>query len=999
MKYRLLYNIEEKSKFLGSIYTYIPTFMKFLWENPIIVSKLIINSKKEDVQKYIAPLIVNNFYENILSSSYVEDHLLYVIALVLKNEIDNEIKQKNDYLLFLEETPCGIVLDQLRIKEDVQTYFKTLIYKIVCRLEEESSSYEINFNVKNIQEEFNKTREEIESEYKRTGKKQKIITSNFFRNNNYDFETKNENEEKSIDLNIFNVKYIPSLNKEEYKKLMAKNEKNKIMSDFLSSQYQIYKENSNIFSNDTFLNNIFQCSQSKEVLASYQIDFIKVIRLLDEILKSFFNYLYLLPYSVKCICKMIILMIRKKFSDLNIVDQNAYISKFFIHKLFTPIFENPGKGAFINNFIISGVTQKNLKIISLIIKQLFSGKFFKDGWEKGEYTPFNWYIIDRIQEIYKFFDNLTKVNLPPFIEKLINNELPKSYKYNYFKENPENEFFHRSICFSFKDLCVILNNMKELKDQLFISQETIAFQKTFEKLTNKLSIAEFEKIQKNIEYDIIKIMDPKNKKEIKEIKGYPILHFFLISDLLTNQKYTKLFNITQETASFTLKELPKTEDENNKKNNIIKVKNFLCSLLNNYRTLVKTDFIENTTYNTLSILKQLKTFMKISNFIIDGSIPSEWFVDSLLEYLKKIPPDLTNNDCDILYKQIESHLNASIKDIDFEALSIILSKVKFCKRRKNNYEKMKTLLIDIELNEKVQNIIEKEPITVEIEFNYNNKNKELKIEKSNKKDIQLKSLDNLMIGEETQKTYYCRTIKGFTKRFPDIARFQQIIEKDLSDIEKELKLSQKINNYFNIIKEFLMSKNSSIYNLINSEVFNEISNKIYDYVMEKLYDKIFTKAPDPLDIKIHNQCQLLSWAEPKHFMQTKTNLVFDSFLPDVIKYFKEIDIQKSPRQKIIYMSKIFQSISNVVKFSGGGEIGIDDIMPILNYAFIKAKPTHIYSNCKYMELFIGEKKNREEGIQLVQLMASCQFFENVSPDKLYGINDEQFYKRCSTVKF
>ena len=999
MKYRLLYNIEDQSKYLGNLYTYVPMFMNYLWENPIIVSKLIINSKKEDVQKYIGPLIINNFYENILSSSYLEDHLLYVISLVLKNEIDNEIKQKNDYLIFLEETSCGIFLDQLKIKQDVQTYFKTLIYKIVSHLEEENSSYEFNFNIKNIQEEFNKTREDIESEYNRTGKKKRIITSNFFRNNNYnyDFETINENEEKNISQEIFTVKYIPSLNHNEYKKLMEKNEKNKIMNDFFLSQYQISKENSNIFSNDTFLNNIFKCSQSKEVLASYQIDFIKVIKILDEILKSFFNYLYLLPYSVKCICKMIILMIRKKFSDLNIVDQNAYISKFFINKLFVPIFENPGKSAFINNFIISEVTQKNLKIISLIIQQIFSGKLFKDGWEKGDYTPFNWYIIDRIQEIYKFYDNLTQVNLPPFIEKLINNELPKSYKYNYFKENPENEFFHRSICFSFKDLCVILNNMKDLKDKLFISEETRDFQKTFEKLINKLSIAEFERIQKNIEYDIIKVIDPKNKKEIKEIKGYPILHYFLISKLLTNQKYTKIFNITQETSSYTLKELPKTEDENNKKNNIIKVKNFLCSLLNNYRTLVKTDFIENTTYNTFSILKQLKTFMKISNFIIDGSIPSEWYVDSLLEYLKKIPPDLTNNDCDILYKQIESHLNASIKDIDFEALSIILSRIKFCKRRKNNYEKMKTLLIDIKLNEKVQYIIEKEPIAVEIKFNYNNnKNKELRIEKSNKRDIQLKSLDNLMIEEETQTTYYCRTIKAFTKRFPDIARLQQIIEKDLTEIEKELKLSQKVNNYFNIIKEFLMSKNNSINNLKN---LDEISNKIYDYVMEKLYDKIFPKTPDPLDIAIYNQCQLLSWTEPKHYMQTKTNLVFDSFLPDVINYFKEINIQKSPRQKIIYMNKIFQSITNVVKFSGGGEIGIDDIMPILNYALIKAKPVHIYSNCKYIELFIGEKKNKEEGIQLVQLMATCQFAQNITPDKLYGITNEQFYRKCKTVKF
>lgn len=146
-----------------------------------MIANLLINSKKEDIKKNLAPLIVNNFYENILSSSYIEDYLLYVIALILKNEIDNDITQKKDFNKFLEDTPCGIILEELKMKQDVQTYFKTLIFKIVTNLEEESSSYEINFNVTNIQEEFNKTKEEIETEYRKTGKKQKIINSDFFK--------------------------------------------------------------------------------------------------------------------------------------------------------------------------------------------------------------------------------------------------------------------------------------------------------------------------------------------------------------------------------------------------------------------------------------------------------------------------------------------------------------------------------------------------------------------------------------------------------------------------------------------------------------------------------------------------------------------------------------------------------------------------------------------------------------------------------------------------
>jgi hypothetical protein len=998
LKYQLISDKDEQEKYLGEIYTYVPMFMNYLWENPKIISFLLINSKKDDVKKYLAPLIVNNFYENILSSNYIEDHLLYVIGLLLKNEIDNDLNNKKDCSSFLEDTPCGIVLEQLKVKQDIQTYFKTLIFKIVEQLEVESSSYEINFSVKSIQEEFNKSKEEIEAEYKKTGKKQKNITIDFFKkNNNDDYESKSETtDEQNKESNLFNTKYIPSFDKEEYTKLINNYEKNKIMSDFLLSQYNMCRENPNVFSNETFLKNLFDSSASKEIFISYQIDFTKTIKIIDKFLKALLKNLYLLPYSVKCICKMVLLMIRKKWPDLNIVDQNAFIAKFFFHKLFSPIFENPGIGALINNFIISGVTQHNLKIISFIIKRLFSGKFFVDG--SCDYTPFNWYFIDNIQLVYQFFDNVTQVTLPPFIEKLINNELPKSFEYNYFKENPEEGIFHRSICFSFKDLCVILDNMKELKEKIFVGPEYQPFKKTFDKLVNRSGTQEIERIKKNVEYDMIKVYDPKKKKEPKEVKGNPILKFFLMTDILTNQKYTKIFSINQEKASFTLPEIPSDLDEDNRKNNVIKVKNFMCTLLNNYRTLVKTDFVEGTTYNTVSILKQLKNFMKISNFVIDGSIPSEWYVDSLLEYLNRIPTDLTNNDCDVLYKQIESHVNGSIKDIDFELLSVVLGNVKFCKRGQNYYEKMKTLLIDIELNEKVQNIVEKEPITVELEFKYNNKSKELKIEKSHKKDIQLKSLDNMMFEEETQKTYYCRTIKAFTKRFPNIAKYQQIIEKDLTDMEKDLKLTQKISNYFNIIKEFLSSKNSSINNLIGSEEFNDISAKIYDYVMEKLYDKIFPREPDPSDNKIFSQCQLLSWTEPKHYIKSKTNLVFDSFLPDVINYFNEIDQQKSPRQKLIYMNKIFLSISNVVKFSGGGNTGVDDIMPILNYAFIKAKPPHMSSNCKYMGLFLGEKKNREEGNQLAQLTAICEFAETITADKLFNITSQQFAKRCNTAK-
>ena len=181
---------------------------------------------------------------------------------------------------------------------------------------------------------------------------------------------------------------------------------------------------------------------------------------------------------------------------------------------------------------------------------------------------------------------------------------------------------------------------------------------------------------------------------------------------------------------------------------------------------------------------------------------------------------LLNNDYANLFKEITSGLNASIKDLDFEALSVVLSNVKYCKRSAMYYQKMKKSLIDIELNEKVQNIIDTSRIDVDIEFKYSSKSKELKIEKSNKKDIKLESLVSLNEKEsddEVIKSIYCKTIKAFTKRFPNILKYKQLIEKSQKnwiDVEKDFKFTSKINNYFNIVKDHLQSKNSNISNLI-----------------------------------------------------------------------------------------------------------------------------------------------------------------------------------------
>ena len=987
-KYKLIHDYEKQHSYFQDAYTYLPSFFQLLLNQPQIIAKLITNSNIEDVKNNLAFFFMNNFYENILSSSFIEDNLIYVITLVLMEEIES-IKSSSDIESFLDNTAGGYFLEKLNFKMDVMNYYKIIMLNLVESLENMSSSKKINFNVKQIQEDFLKMKEIMEAKFQKTGEKINIIDSQFFRRNFLNDLEKDSGESSSMKNSkataVFNT-YIPEITIEEIEQKISENKGNQGMKEYCDKLIKNLKRDKSIYSNEAFLSNIWNSTSYQEVLALYQIDFFKVIKIIDELFNTLINNIHLIPYSIKCICKIISILIKKKFKKLNTIQHNIFLSKFFFNKLFLSAFKDPKFGCLINNFIISGITIDNLEIISFIMEKLISFDFINNIEENSDFTPFNRYFLEKMPTVLKFFDGISNVKLPAFIEKILNGNNEKKYIYDYFEENNEEIIYHRSVCCSMDDILSLLNNIEKCKDLIFKDDSTRALRITFEKVfySNKETINELKNKE---EYE--EISPPTNKKK-KNNQEKKILNFFLFTKLIINDKYKDLFNLSQGKPNFSIKELKKTEtDAETQKNNIIKVKNLFSGLLYNYRNLVKTDFNEGTTGNTFKILKELKKFMKSSNYIIDGSIPSEWYVDSLFECLKLLPQDLQNNDFENLYNSLIIDVNNAMKEMDFQILSFCLGKVKFANRVKLYYENMKKNIIEIELNERAQNIIENSLIPVTITLNI--KEKEFKIEKG-KTVKEIPFLD--IFKDDNDKKTTCSTIESFGNKFPNINMEKKHIypEIDMIDFEKQLKLTEKLSNYFNIIREHLIKK----MNFEESQnEFEIIMDKIYDYVMEKKKKKIYPLEPYTEDNVIFTQCILNSWIEPKHLIKEKNNYLFDSFLPDVINYFEKIDQEKSPRKKLEFMKNIFISIGNVVKFNGENkELGVDDQLPILNYAFIKAHPFPIYTNCKFMDLFLGSKKYRLEGNYLAQLFTICKFIENLSASDLFDISEEQYKNNC-----
>jgi hypothetical protein len=101
-----------------------------------------------------------------------------------------------------------------------------------------------------------------------------------------------------------------------------------------------------------------------------------------------------------------------------------------------------------------------------------------------------------------------------------------------------------------------------------------------------------------------------------------------------------------------------------------------------------------------------------------------------------LPEEYKKNDFEKLYNELEKDIKKEIESHNFEQLSTIVAKMRFSKRRKDFYSRVKDVLIDINLNNKINNIIENDEINVKLYFKYDDK-KKLNIYKEDLSERQL----------------------------------------------------------------------------------------------------------------------------------------------------------------------------------------------------------------------------------------------------------------------
>ena len=519
--------------------------------------------------------------------------------------------------------------------------------------------------------------------------------------------------------------------------------------------------------------------------------------------------------------------------------------------------------------------------------------------------------------------------------------------------------------------------------------------------------------------------------------------YYLIIEHLFQDEMKTLKNEIESNPNciFSTKKTNIIKEKNLQSELIIKFQNLLSFLLFKDRH-IKTINSEYT--NILNILNESMNYLKTEISSSNDEIGSFWYAEYLIPLVHKL--EKNNIKLDDIYSEMENKINKSINSLDFVNIICIdiINKSKDLHKIKQHLKILSSYVYEIQINNDIVPLLYHSfREEIKIEYNINFFEFEISREMTIKNNTSIFFVRNLeefikefpninaiLLNEKIYQIIIYEEALKINKKFEILKiSLNEIIEKnwplkdcydnimqelivknfkgknkDLGQVEllkKTISNSQSIKkekifiDIFNNIKTIndelqkITTKNEEIIEK-NKEILNyrkKINEKITNFLFEKLYEKIFPIIQCQEDKIIYKKCIELSWIEIIHLFEKKKYIIHEDFFTDIIKYMKQIDIERAPSKKYIAMNKLVDYILNIIAFNEGKEYscGKDEVTPFLFYAIIKAKPIKMFSNLRYMKIY-GENiesfyYNTIYGITL-QLMKGQYSFYNISNQEI-----------------
>lgn len=773
------------------------------------------------------------------------------------------------------------------------------------------------------------------------------------------------------------------------------------------------------------------------VLQKYKENFICIKQLIDDILRSLIKKITTIPYTLRCICKIIHMLIKAKFPRITVYEINAFIGEFIFGKCILPILINSDINIVITSSILSLNTRQCLKTIAKVLTRVNRGLFFEATIDT-DFTIFNHYIIEIIPLINKFYVELIDIQLPKAIQEMITAQIAKGFDdTSIFKKlNKKNKqllmtkaksncnandnimdneemnigknkkdlkvgikHIHCCICYSIEDILLLVKIIRpRIKDFLDLANGSF-FEKTIEKIFDK-------------EYDLIEIQ-----------KKSPQRQFFLYFREPPNVDFQ-----SSDLSNTTETRLNDSEDSNLV---LQRIKFCIKKVLTGLNLVNSKDYSHFiTSYSNENFLKALKkTLDELEEFNeseLSNTIPLKWYSGYIFNNRNLLSDKFKENDYASLYTELLNEEKATLQFLQENSSVIITKNGMNARFAEKLIEKALRDLIRIQRIEqfmKIEKFITHTKVEVcftretdkdQLSTNSNNQNEQKTFlnffyQKTSNTDIDddrpkitITPVDRCMHKRLSYVKNEGKNSKGSNDRHVEdirefILKFKQF--KEISDdIEKGVpnnKIYQTLESYLELVKAKV--RTDIIFKLEKESEYKVIIERIGDHIMKNMYNDIFPKKPLATDIDFQKKTVELEFITPAH-LEIKS--IYVNELISATEYVKKIDEGKSAYEKLKFIEMAHNTINNTIKFSSGKneEAGADELSPLFHYIIIKAKPGRFYSNINYINTFLPPNLlNGRYGFLLAQMESSAEFITRIDTATL-NKTKEEFEKKIKGIK-
>ena len=998
---------------------------QFLDDSTFVGIFMTVFSKQHDLSVFVANLLNKTMYAVENKTEGCFDLSLYAIQRFFKRdekkkkeeekELDKGKKEKKDEEKKEKKEKEN---EDKKIRNKKKEELIKTIFKVIKKTE---IHFKQNFELEADIEEENK-------------KDLNIINENSNENEqeekNEVIEIKQENkEDKKEDENEKN-------NKEEIKigenltfnKLMKKikKEKNPDLKSLYSNIINQITDDPNTFCNEKLEEILYDNYYSKyfnELLNTFKNNLEFIQKRIEELIQDLIDRLTAIPYTVRCVCKIIDILISKRFPKLPKYLRHSFIGKFLFSKCIFPVLSLENKVS-LKKIIFSTAQRRLLLDIITILSTANKCQLFTH-YNDVEKIPLNHYLLELIPILNKFYDKLVDLRLPRQLNEYISHAfedmesntfsfgakkiITKKQKkqattYKYFEEKTHDEILRiPAICFNVDDAITLKEIIYENQDQF----------KDLPKFPSvKKAIEEIDRNEPNID-------QARKRYEKKEGKSF----FFIY----------KIDKLDRDPKPY--------EFLNRKKSR--KNKPVLWRIKDSIKTILKRlNLLDIKDYSYLSMATNNEKFLEAINYTLkdlaeEDEIPLSWYIKYIKNNLPKLDDkSYIENDLKKLYDEILDEEKKTLDDR--KKLSSVINaregmNIQFAKKAIEKIRYDKKCLEQTKQFQKIETFIAKDQTQVCIKVNEKIDVREGKKEENKSKEV-LGKFKDLVIKKEKESTQYVEIVDANNcehrsenfmakiegKRETDIkthakkvnqfiSKFSirnspvkklrilfQYIDEDIDKGEPTHELFKAFEDYRNLLKESIKNNDQELLETKVSSTSNqetdprekelkEILDRIEDYIMFKIYKYVFplnrSEHLKKLDYDFYEKTFLYAWIPPEAH-GVKIPIQQDEIENGINTIKKLEEKAQTITEKLNCIKEVFDNINKAILFNTGKkeDLSTDDQLPLLVYIVIQAHPEQFITNIHYMKCFLNP--NRNDNVFLQNMVSVRGTLDILNPDVL-----------------